>query len=106
MTTFFPKVIEVDFGMAKATLTIANESSLTFRISEKNGEKTDEGETVQLQLTPLRPDLYLLNWKEKSGVTVVQVHDYDTEKVYSVWTKPDGTLIQVNGTLKVIKSAD
>jgi hypothetical protein len=92
----------VDFGMAKAMLHIESETSLTFTITEKEGNEVNMAETVDIKLTPLRPGLYLLTWKEKSGTTVTQVHDYENGIIYSNWTSPDGEFTNRTGDLKQI----
>jgi hypothetical protein len=66
----------VDFGMAKAILNLHSETSLAFTITEKEGKEVNTDETVQIKLTEIRPQLYLVTWKEKSGTTVTQVQDY------------------------------
>jgi len=95
------KAVAVDFGMAKATLHFDSETSLQFRITEKDGQQTDIRETVQPSIRQLRPELFLLSWKEESGTIVTQVHDYEQGKIHSVWSKPGGVHSQVTGTLKV-----
>ncbi len=92
----------VDFGMAKAILHIDNETSLTFTITEKEGSAVNTSETVDIKLTELRPELYLLTWQEKSGTTVTQVHDYENGIVYSNWTSTDGVFTNITGTIKQI----
>jgi hypothetical protein len=89
-----------DFGMAKAILHLENDTVLTFTIIEKNGAELKDSETVEVKLTELRPRLYMLTWKEKSGVTVTQIQDHEQEKVYNSWTQPGGEFTQATGTLK------
>ena len=51
-------------------------------------------------MTQLRPQLYLLTWKEKNGNTMTQIQDYDNGIIYSNWTTPSGEFIHAKGTLK------
>jgi hypothetical protein len=90
----------VDFGMAKAILNIESETSLTFTTVEKKGKEVHEIETVKTEMTELRPQLYMLTWKEKNGNTITQIHDYDNGIIYSNWTSPSGEFIHAKGTLK------
>jgi hypothetical protein len=92
----------VDFGMAKAILRIDSETSLTFTITEKDGAPVHEVETVTTEMTELRPQLYMLTWKEKNGNTITQVQDYDNGIIYSHWTTPSGAFIHAKGTLKKV----
>ena len=90
----------VDFGMAKAILSIDSETSLTFTIIEKNGKEVHEVETVTTEMTQLRPQLYMLTWKEKNGNTITQIQDYENGIIYSNWTTPSGEFIHAKGNLK------
>lgn len=90
---------QLDFGMAKAILHIESDTQLTFTITEKGGEKVDIVETVAIQLTELRPQLYMITWQEQSGTTVSQVHDYEKGIIYSNWTSPQGEFSHAKGTI-------
>jgi hypothetical protein len=89
----------VQFGMAKAILQFNSDVSLTFTITEKNGEKQDTSETVAIKMTELRPRLFLITWQEAGGTTVTQVHDYENEAIYSNWTSADGEFTNIKGTI-------
>ena len=94
----------VDFGMAKAILHMQSETSLTFTTTEKNGKEAHETETVKTKMTLLRPQLYMLNWKEKNGNTITQIQDHENGIIYSNWTSPGGEFIHARGTLLVFKN--
>jgi hypothetical protein len=94
------KTFQVEFAMAKARLAIESETSLTFSILEKNGDRANTTETVSIKLTEIRPALFLVTWKEASGTTVTQVHDHETGVIYSNWTTPEGQFTNVRGTIK------
>lgn len=96
------KKFEVDFG-AKAVLKIESETTLTFYITEKDGEKVDESETVEITITQIRPRLFMLTWKERNGNTVVQIQDHKEQNVYMNWTWPDGNFVHAKGTIKPIE---
>jgi hypothetical protein len=93
------KKYQLDFGMANAVLHIESETQLTFTITQKGGEAVNITETVAIRLTELRPQLYMITWKELSGTTVSQVHDYERGIIYSNWTSPDGEFSHARGTL-------
>jgi len=92
----------VDFGMAKAILTMESETSLTFTTIEKNGKGVHETETVKTIMTELRPQLYMLTWKENNGNTITQIQDYENGIIYSNWTSPIGEFIHAKGTLSQV----
>jgi len=89
----------VQFGMAKAILQFNSDVSLTFTITEKNGEPQDTEETVVIKMAELRPQLFLVTWQEASGTTVTQVHDYENGAIYSNWTSVDGEFTNLKGTI-------
>ncbi len=62
----------VDFGMAKAILNFHNATLLTFTITERDGNVTNETETVEIKLTEIRPQLFMATWKEINGNTITK----------------------------------
>jgi hypothetical protein len=92
----------VQFGMAKAILEFKSETSLTFTITQKEGQQTDITETVAITMTELRPQLFMVTWQEASGTTVTQVQDYENETVYSNWTSPTGEFTNIKGTISPV----
>lgn len=93
----------VDFG-AKATLEIKSPTELFFHITEMDGQPVDEAETVEIGLTQLRPDLFMLTWKERNGNTVTQIQDHGKHAVYMNWTHPNGDFTHAKGTIKPVTS--
>jgi hypothetical protein len=92
----------VDFGMAKAILNIQSETSLTFTTTEKNGKEVQETETVITEMAEVRPQLYMITWKEKNGNMITQIQDYENGIIYSNWASPNGEFTHSKGTLKQI----
>lgn len=93
---------EVIFGTSKAKLHFQNEASMTFTIAQKDGVEVNSSETVAIKMTEIRPNLFMVTWKEESGTTVTQVHDYENEIVYSNWTLPTGEFKNFQGTIKEV----
>ena len=92
----------VEFEMAKAVLHIESETSLTFTTTELNGNEVNTSETVEIKMTEIRPQLFLVTWKEASGKTITQVQDYEKETIYSNWTLTDGEFINRKGALRKV----
>lgn len=90
----------VDFKMAKAILAVQSETELMFTITEQDGKEVNETETVALKLTELRPQLYLLTWKERNGNTITQIQDHEKHIVYMNWTLPGGEFVNMTGKIK------
>jgi hypothetical protein len=91
---------KIDLGMAKATLDIHSNTSLTFTIIEQSGNSVNISETVETKMVELRPQLFQVTWKEENGKTVTQVQDYENEIVYSNITLPNGQFVNLKGTIK------
>lgn len=93
----------VDFGLANAELHFISDTKMTFIIKEKDGQPAAITETVEIKMTKLRPKLFMVTWKEKSGTTVTQVQDFENETVHSNWTTADGEFNRRQGNLKRIQ---
>lgn len=93
---------KIDLGMAKATLDIHSDNSLTFTIIEQNGNEVNASETVETKMVELRPSLFQVTWKEENGKTITQVQDYENEIVYSNVTLPNGQFVNLKGTIKQV----
>jgi hypothetical protein len=48
----------------------------------------------------LRPGLNMLTWKSPDGMSVVQVHDYESSRAYAVLTERDGSVRRLKGTIR------
>jgi hypothetical protein len=81
-------------------LDIKSETSLAFTITEQDGHQMNSTETVIIKLTELRPQLFLLTWKEANGNTITQIQDHENGKVYMNWTSPGGEFTNTTGTIK------
>jgi len=86
--------------MAKAILNFQNATLLTFTIIERDGNITNETETVEIKLTEIRPQVFMATWKEINGNTITQIQDFENGIVYSNWTSPSGEFKNIEGTLK------
>ena len=95
------KKFKVDFG-PKAILSIESQTSLIFQITEKDGEKVNESETVEIIITQIRSKIFMLTWKERNGNTVTQIQDHKEGFVYMNWTWPDGNFVHAKGTIKPV----
>jgi|GWRWMinimDraft_5_1066013.scaffolds.fasta_scaffold83331_1 hypothetical protein len=77
------KTWKADFGPFAFHLEFHSETSLSFRAVQPDGTLAD-ATTVEITRTELRPDLWLVSWKEPSiQATVVHVQDFENG---AVWT--------------------
>lgn len=89
----------VSFRMAKGILHFLSDTKMHFTITEMEGKPMAIEETVAIQMTELRPLLYMVTWKEASGKMISQVQDYEKGILYSNWASPDGTFLHEQATL-------
>lgn len=91
------KSYEVDFGGdLQFLLNFKSDKKMTFT-SLKNAKIS---QTVDISVTELRPQLYLITWKEKDGTNVVHVEDFEKGRAYTNISMPDGSFYRKRGSLK------
>lgn len=94
-------VVEVNFGQAAFDLEFHSATKMTYR--RAGGPNAGAGETVAVQIKPIRPGVFMLTWVESDGTTVVHVEDYEQGVVFTNITASGGQFIQWHGTLKIVK---
>ncbi|MGK8198535.1 MoaF-related domain-containing protein [Burkholderia cepacia] len=87
----------VDFGKQQFRLDFKSSTEMTF--TSPDGKNT---QTVQITVTRIRPDVYMVFWSRKSGQYVVHVEDFGKRVAYSNIFLPDGSVQRVKGTLTPI----
>lgn len=91
---------KADFGQMAFELNFQSETQLTFR--SLNQSDLGATETVQIKKTEIRPNVYMVTWKEKSGTTVTHLEDFEKQTVYTNITLPDHNFIHLKGKLTLI----
>jgi hypothetical protein len=51
-------------------------------------------------MVELRPKLFMVTWREDTGLTNVDIEDYQNGVVYANMTTPSGSFVSAKGTLK------
>jgi hypothetical protein len=62
-------------------------------------------ETVTVEVTAIRPNLFIMNWTEKNGNFVVQVQDHDSKIVHNYARLADGSLFCGQGDIRAVAEA-
>ena len=93
----------MDVGVLKTELYFESDKSMTFTVLD-GGSLTENGysEKVEITLAEVRPHVYMVAWKERSGATVTHVEDHEKEIVYSNATLPNGSFYTMKGTIRPI----
>jgi len=90
----------MDVGVLKTELYFDTEESMVFTVIE-GGSLTENGysERVETTFAEIRPQVYMVAWKELSGATVTHVEDHENGIIYSNATLPDGSFYPMKGTI-------
>ncbi len=91
---------KVDFGPMAFQLHFESASQMTFAQITPKG--LGEPETVNPTMVEVRPNVYMVYWKEKSGTTVTHLEDFENEIVYTNITTPDHNFTNLKGKLTLI----
>ena len=91
------KKFQANFGDFAFELNFESETQLTWRALSNQG--FGDAETVSITKTAIRPNVYMVYWKEKSGTTVTHLEDFENGIVYTNITDPDNHFINLKGTL-------
>lgn len=93
-----------DLGAFKSELFFESDDTLVFRIAEGGGPAAvGHKEKVQITLVEIRPQVYMVAWKEATGATVTHVEDHENGILYSNATLPDGSFYTMKGTITPLK---
>lgn len=88
-------------GGFRVQLDFHSESSMTYTGVRPDGSLSGNSETVDITIEPIRDLLFLVTWKEESGMTVVHVEDYRDNTIITCITAPgpDSTFSKFHGTM-------
>lgn len=95
---------KMDLDVLKTELFFESDESMVFTVIE-GGSLTENGysERVETTIAEIRPQVYMIAWKEISGATVTHVEDHENGIIYSNATLPDGSFYTMKGTIRPVK---
>ncbi|PWW20581.1 MoaF-related domain-containing protein [Chryseobacterium sp. AG844] len=91
---------KADFGDYSFELNFESETQLTWKALANEG--FGAWETVQMTKIEIRPNVYMMYWKEKSGTTVTHVEDFEMGLLYTNITSPEHNFLNLKGTLSLM----
>jgi len=91
------KKFKADFGDYAFELYFESETQLTWTALADSS--LGDTETVQITRTEIRPDLYMVYWKEKSGARVTHVQDFENNTVYTNIADAGHNFLNLKGAL-------
>ena len=90
----------MDVGALKTELFFETDKSMVFTVIEGGSlSKNGYSERVEITVAEVRPQVYMIAWKENSGATVTHVEDHEHGIIYSNATLPDGGFYIMKGTI-------
>jgi predicted SnoaL-like aldol condensation-catalyzing enzyme len=92
--------MQVSYPAFTVHLTLVSTTKLSFVIEEG---PYAHSETVDIEVSPLGNGVFAISWKEESGVTVVNIQDYDRCEVHSFVTLPDGNFWRMTGPITITR---
>ena len=93
----------MDVGVLKTELFFESDNSMVFTVIDGGSlQKEGYSERVETVIAEIRPDVYMIAWKEASGATVTHVEDHEKGLIYSNATIPDGEFYNMKGTIRPI----
>jgi len=94
----------MDVGVLKTELYFETEQSMVFTVID-GGSLTEKGysERVETTIAEIRPQVYMVAWKENSGATVTHVEDHKNGIIYSNATLADGSFYKMKGTIHLLQ---
>jgi hypothetical protein len=98
-TTLAGRAFDVDLGPFVPRLSFLGEGKM--RLQAQIGPTTVD-EIVPVDVTDIRPDVFLVTWKESSGNYIVQLQDHQNGVVHNRARLADGNLFEVEGTIRPV----
>jgi len=90
-----------DLGVFKAELFFESDKLLSFKIIEGGGPgEPGHTEKVKITVSEVRPEVYMVAWKEATGATVTHIEDHEKGILYSNATLADGSFYPMKGTIR------
>lgn len=90
----------MDVGVLKTELYFESDNAMVFKILDGGSlQKKGYSERVQTVIAEIRPEVYMVAWKEASGATVTHVEDHKNGIIYSNATLQDGSFYTMTGTI-------
>jgi len=93
------KTFDCDFGAFVPRLTVLSTTEL--RVQATIGDAAID-EVVASELAGLRPDLFVVSWREQNGNFVVQVQDHEKMRVHNYARLADGQHLSLQGAIQPV----
>lgn len=92
---------QADFG--EKIFNLNYESMDKLILTEVKGPTVGRHQILRVEVTELRPKLFMVNWQEANNLTVIDIEDYEKGVVYANLTTPSLNFAHLKGTLRKIK---
>jgi hypothetical protein len=86
-----------DIGVAQVAQHYPAPDRMHYRVL--TGPRAGAEESLAIEIRLIRPDVFLVSWREADGITVVHVEDFATHVFHSCVTLPDGGFRRHSGSM-------
>jgi len=93
----------VEFPAMSFYLNFISETRLEFIVRRSPDLPEGSSHTVDIVIEPLRDELYLVSWQERSGNTVVHLEDFRNHRVHAFLTMKDLTFVRQSANLVEVR---
>ena len=95
------RTFKADFG-APMVFQLDFHSATEMTYAPIVGDGLGPSETVAITMVEIRPNVYMVYWKEESKTTVVHVEDFENGVVHTNITPDQDTFWNLSGTLTAL----
>ena len=102
---FFPAaghIYEVDYG-GDLLVRFNFHSISSMTIYGMKGKYKDFVETVKIEVTLIRPKVFMVAWQEENKTTVVHIEDFENNLIYANITKPGNEFLRIQGPFRLVE---
>jgi hypothetical protein len=90
-----------DYGDGQS-VTLNWQTGDTLTITHKDGADKGKAQTVQYSHRQVRPDVFILTWREEDHSTTLLVNDYRQMRSHLTVIAPDGALTEKSARMKLL----
>ena len=95
---YIGKIFLFDYGEFLVKVHYLTERSLKWEQIKGSSPGLTAEETYNS--TEIRNDIQMMSWQEKDGSVIVQLLDWEKERVYTTWISTDKTVHNFQGTIR------
>jgi hypothetical protein len=93
------RTFDLDLGPFVRRVTFLSDTQM--RLRAQIGPNTID-EVVKIDVTTVRPNVFMIGWTEQSGNFIVQLQDHENSVVHNQARLADGQVFQAKGAIRAV----